>query len=287
MKNYYFLFALLVTLLFFFSFKTIALDGSSESTRLATSEPSTAKTFEATSSSTPEITGIKTVEATAAASAETRPAMAEVSTAEGASYKGSPWGVDFNAFKSAKNFVGYLSQPSAAFVGSADDNDIAMLLGVPVSAKDSNGEQRVMFEYVPRKFAFVYFEPDDTYYIFYDGKFAMAFSKINSKNFDLYRDTFYKKYKKDGGFSKKYELTAKKSSLLQASIFGKGKTVAFLIKQQLTDRKSVFISTKILFAADELLGAIRKEINDKLAAEKMTSGEKSKQELEKDLNKIE
>jgi hypothetical protein len=265
---------------------------SLEASSLPSSETSAVNTIEAataevTTALTPEVVAAPTVEAAVSASGETVTATAEVPPAEGATYKGVPWGADFNDFKAAKGFAGNLGPLSAAFAGSADDKDIAMLLDVPVSAKDANGEQRVMFEYVPRKFAAVYFEPDDTHYIFYYGKFALAFSRINSKNFELYRDTFYKKYQKSGGFSKKYDLAAKKSVLLQAAIFEKGETMAYLIKNQLIDKKAVFLSTKLLFASKQLLGAIRKEIDDKLAADKMSGSEKSKQELEKDLQKIE
>ena len=115
---------------------------------------------------------------------------------EGASYKGVTWGSDFSQFKKIKSFSGNLGSPSGAFVNSACDNDIALILDVPLSGKGKKGEQRVMFEYVPQKFYSVYIEPDDINYIFYDGKFCMAFSKLMASNFDLYRDNFYKKYQK-------------------------------------------------------------------------------------------
>ncbi len=234
-----------------------------------------------------------TAETTPAASPETVSATTEVATTEaagseeGSNYKGVPWGADFNTFKTLKGFAGSLGPFSAAFVSSADDNDIALLLGVLVSDKESAGNQRVMFELVPRKFASAYFEPDDTYYIFYNGQFALTFSKINENNFDLYRDTFYKKYKKIDSFAKRYEPAAKKTYLLQASIFEKGKTNAFLIKSQVDSGKTSWVSAKLIFASSDLLGIIRKEIEDKIAAENVSSGEREKQELGKDLNKIE
>jgi len=272
-----FVFLFLISALFL-SVKAAASDVSPESTPAVSAE-STAPSKEAVPAATIEVTspsaGVSTGEPTAAG------------TEEGGSYKGIPWGADFNAFKTAKGFAGNLGPLSAAFIGTADDNDIAMLLGAPVSDKGSNGGQRVLFEYVPRKFASVFFEPDDTYYIFYNGKFAMTFSKINSENFDLYRDTFYKKYKKIGSFAKRYDPAAKQSYLLQASIFEKGRTSAFLIKTQLTIGKKSFVSTKLIFAFNGSLETIRKEIDDKLAAEQLSSGEKEMKQLEKDLNKIE
>jgi hypothetical protein len=239
-----------------------------------------------------EAPAVATVEVTAPSSRESISATTEASTAEptaaapeeGTSYKGVPWGADFSTFKTIKSFAGNLGLFSAAFIGSSDDKDIALLLGVPVG---SNGSQRVMFEYVPRKFASVYLESDDTYYIFYNGKFAMTFSKINESNFDLYRDTFYKKYQKSGSLAKRYAPSAKQSYLLQAGIFNKGKTEAFLIKSQLSMDKKTFVSTKLVFASSEMLAAIRKEIEDKLAADNLSIGEKEVKELEKDLNKIE
>ncbi|MDD4178967.1 MAG: hypothetical protein PHH14_02845 [Candidatus Margulisbacteria bacterium] len=243
-----------------------------------------------------------TIESTASPSAEV-PASLEVTfvseeatantatteppAEEGTSYKGVAWGSDFSVFKASKNFGGNLGPFSAAFIGTTDDNDIALLLGAPLSAKDANGEQRVRFEFVPRKFASVYFEPDDTHYIFYNGQFAMTFSRINDNNFPLYRDTFYKKYKQIGSFAKKYAPAEKKTYLLQSGIFEKGKTNAFLVKSQLTSGKMAYSSAKLVFASGDLLNIIRKEIEDKIAAEKLTSGEKEKHELQIDLNKIE
>lgn len=208
-------------------------------------------------------------------------------TEEGASYKGIPWGADFSTFKTIKNFPGNLAPLSAAFIGSLDDNDVALLLGVPVSDKEISGGQRVMFEFVPRKFASVFYEPDDTYYIFYNGKFALTLSKINAKNFDLYRDTFYKKYRKLLDYSKKFEPAKKNYYTLQAAIFTKGKTDAFLVKSEFSRGQKVFASAKLVFASTDLLSAIRKEIDEKMAAEKLSTGEKDKQDLQKDLNKIE
>ncbi|MFA6549089.1 MAG: hypothetical protein WCT39_04075, partial [Candidatus Margulisiibacteriota bacterium] len=234
-------------------------------------------------------------EITASSSTEIKTATTEVSTAEiaaagtveGASYKGIPWGADYNTFKTIKNFAGDLGPLSAAFISTTDDNVIALLLGVPISEKDANGGQRVMFEYVPRKFASVYLEPDDTYYIFYNGKFAMTFSKINENNFELYRDTFYKKYTKIDNFSHRYELATNKSYVLHAAIFEKGKTTAFLIKGQVEQGKKTFVSAKILFADKGLLSVIRKDIEDKGIEMNLPGGEKNTIDLQKDLNKIE
>jgi hypothetical protein len=287
MRKCYLVFVFLFTVsVLFLSVRVTADEVSPESTPAVTAE-SAAPSTEAIPAVTVEATPLPSTEVSAATTEVSTAEPAAAGTEEGASYKGIPWGADFNAFKAVKGFAGNLGPLSAAFVGTADDNDIAMLLGVPVSDKGSNGGQRVLFEYMPRKFASVCFEPDDTHYIFYNGKFAMTFSKINSENFDLYRDTFYKKYKKSGSFAKRYEPTAKQSYLLQASIFEKGRTSAFLIKTQLTVGKKSFISTKLIFAFNGSLETIRKEIDDKLAAEQLSSGEKEIKQLEKDLNKIE
>jgi len=266
----------------------------------ASTESTPGNTVEAAFTGIATTTATATITATATASAaatslsstETRSVTAETippsqPPAEGSSYNGVPWGADFDTFKTVKGFAGNLGPQSAALVGSSDDNDIALLMGVPVAEKDQNGEQRIMFEYLPQKFATVYYEPDDTYYIFYNGKFALTFAYINSSNFDLYRDTFYKKYAKTGDFSKKYLLGAKRSAQLQAGIFEKGKTQAFLIKSELTNKKEISTTAKLVFAYRDLFAAIRQEITGKMAADKLSGSEKNKQQLEKDLNKIE
>jgi len=210
-------------------------------------------------------------------------ASPEAPTEEGASYKGVPWGVDFSHFKQIKGFAGSLGSSSAAFVNSSYDNDIALLLDVPISGKEEKGGQRIMFEYVPQKFSSVYFEPDDINYIFYDGKFCMAFSKLMGSNFDLYRDNFYKKYQKTGSITKFYEPASKRKYRIDAIIFEKGKTKAFLIKSQATEKDKTTASVKMFLVFDELFNNIRKEIKDKVASKKQSKGVN----LEKDLNKIE
>jgi len=206
---------------------------------------------------------------------------------EGASYKGVPWGCDFKKFKEIKGFSGSLDSFSAAFVNSADDNDIALLLGAPVSGKGAKGEQRIMFEYVPQKFASAYFEPEDVFYIFYDGKFAMVFSRIGANNFDLYRDNFYKKYEKTGTVARQFMPAANKKYKLNAIKFEKGKTNAFLIKGEVQEKERTAVSAKMIFVFDELFNTIQKEIQEKMSGEKQSKGEKAQQELERDLKKIE
>ncbi|MBU0661679.1 hypothetical protein KKG22_05925, partial [Patescibacteria group bacterium] len=206
---------------------------------------------------------------------------------EGSSYKDVPWGANFETFKKIKGFAGSLAPFSGEITGSTDDNDIALLLGAPVSEKDAKGFQRVMFEYIPRKFASVFYEPDDTFYIFYDDKFAMTFSKINTENFDLYRDTFYKKYNKLDSFTARYEQGPKKSFLVQSAIFEKGRTQAFLIRSDSNIDKKTFTVGKLIFADKEMLAKIGAEIEEKIDADQLSGSEKSKQQLEKDLMKIE
>ena len=269
-----------------------------EATSINTSEAivSTPEATNATTVETTPITIIETVETTAAPTAETTPIISPIMIPtpesqkileEGTSYKGVPWGCDFFKFKEIKGYPGSLGLQSAGFVNSFDDNDIALLLGAPVSEKSVKGERRIMFEFIPQKFASVYLEPDDVYYIFYNGKFAMAFSGIIVNNFDLYRDNFYKKYRKTGTFSKLFELAPKKNYKLEAIKFQKGKTVAFLMKSETEQKKNITSSAKVIFVSEDLFAAIRQEVKDKLAAENQTKNIKARQGLEKDLKKIE
>lgn len=206
---------------------------------------------------------------------------------EGTSYKGVAWGAEFSKFKEIKGFSGNLGQCSAAFVGSADDNDIALLLGIPASIKSSRGEQRIMFEFAPQKFASIYFAPDDVYYIFYDGKLAMVFSRVIDSNFATYRDNFYKKYKRTGGISALFDPSADKKYKLEAIIFEKGETKAYLIRTQSIEKKKSVSSAKILFVSKDIFNSIRNEIKEKIINEKQSKGEIQPKDLEKDLKKIE
>ncbi|MFH2033675.1 MAG: hypothetical protein ABIJ26_03100 [Candidatus Margulisiibacteriota bacterium] len=285
---FFFIFAILMSAA---SGKAFAIFGFFEedspiATPAPATEPAVAPTPE-TVEPTAEKVVIPTPEAVTASPEASPVAPAPTPQQEGSTYKDVPWGADFNRFKEIKGFAGSPSLLSAEITGTADDNDIAILLGAPISEKDSSGTQRVMFEYVPRKFASVYYEPDDTYYVFYDGKFALTFSRINTENFDLYRDTFYKKYNKLDSFTARYELGPKKSALLQSAIFEKGQTQAFLIRSTITIDKKAYAAGKLIFADMMTLPFIRKEIEDKVAADTLGGHEKSRQQLEKDLLKIE
>jgi hypothetical protein len=206
---------------------------------------------------------------------------------EGDSYKGVPWGADFRKFKEIKKNANDLIDYSAAFVSTTDDIDIALILGTPLSKKVGEGGQRVLFEYVPQRFASVYYEPDDVYYIFYDGKYVMAFSRIIEANFDLYRDNLYKKYKKSGGFSKQFVPAANKKYNLDVIRFTKGKTNAFIIRSKLVDKKKTITSAKLLFVAEDFFKIIEEEIRSQIESGLEINTVKAKQALEKDLNKIE
>ena len=304
MRKNCFVFIFLMAALLLFSGKVFAQEnffGASPevvtATSTVTAEATTPLSGEAVPLPTTEARTIVTIEAISSLSLSNEVVLntneativnlTPVKLEEGASYKGVPWGADFADFLAFKGVIGNLGPYSAAFIGSSDDNDIAVLLGVPVSAKEVSAGQRVLFEYLPKKFASYYYEPDDTFYIFYNGKFALAFSRINERNFDLYRDTFYKKYEKTGSFAKRYDLGDKKTYLLQASIFEKGKTVAFLIKSQFNNGKTITFSSKLIFTCHELLNTIAKELQAEQAAGKQFESEKEKQDLEKDLKKIE
>lgn len=206
---------------------------------------------------------------------------------EGSGYKGVPWGADLNKFMEVKNVFAEQGELSAAFISTEDDNDIALIIGTPISEKKSGKAQRVMFEKVPQKFSAVYLEPEDVYYIFYDGSFAMAFSKIDETNIDFYRDHLYKKYQKSADFSVAFVPAPNKKYKLDAIKFKKGKTDAFLIKRTVTEKKKAAISAALLFVSDQLLSDIQQEIKGIKPKGLEPKTEKAKQALEKDLKKIE
>jgi len=202
---------------------------------------------------------------------------------EGSTYKDVPWGCDFNFFKQIKGFNGNLGPASAGFVNAASDNDIALLLGVPVSPLSNKKEQRVMFEYVPQRFSCVYFAPDDVYYVFCGGKFSMVFSYLLASNFDLYRDNFYKKYKHSGLVTKQYAPSSKRKYRIDALQFERGKTIAFLIKSQETFKDKTSISAKMVLVASDFYNSIQQEIKNNMGA----ANQQKNLKLENDLKKIE
>jgi len=266
--------------------KPLSLESSTPiSTEAVRSISGEAQIVSSTEAGKPVVTG-STLETTVGTSSEVLSPV-EQPLEEGASYKGVPWGSDFNRFKEIKKYSGLLGSPSAAFINSTEDNNIALLLDVPISNKGKKNEQRVMFEFVPHQFTSVYYEPDDVYYIFYQGRLAMAYSRIAEKNFDIYRDNFYKKYTENESLAKQYAPSAKKSYRLDALTFSKGKTSAFLVRCQATENKKTSSSAKVLFVSTEFYDAICKEIKAKIADQKRPQSEKEQELLQKDLMKIE
>jgi hypothetical protein len=251
---------------------------------ISSEAPAATSSLESTPLSTPEITSVATPET---ASPETITIKQESPPEEGAGYKDVPWGASFEEFKKIKDYTGNLVEISAAFIGTSEDNDIALLLGTPLSEKGNRGEQRVMFEYVPQKFSSAYVPSDDVYYIFYSGKFALAFTRISEANFDIYRDHMYKKYKKTGSFSKQFMPSPTKRCTLVAIKFEKGKTFAFLIKKETYEKKSTVTAAKLVFAYNDLFRAIQQEIKANIGGESQMQSPKAKESLEKDLQKIE
>jgi hypothetical protein len=213
-------------------------------------------------------------------------ANTQYSSLEGIDYKDVPWGADFNAFKKIKNYPGNLSPDSAGFVSSSDDIIISMMLDVPVEATGKKSDKRIMFEAVPQKFSSVYYSPEDINYVFYEGKFALAYSTIIEKSFDLYRDGLYKKYNKIGSFSKQISTLGNKKYKVEGIKFEKGKTSVYLMRCSIKEKKKASVSANLLFVYSDLFNVIKQEISAKGNQAQQSIRAKNKQAIEKDLQKI-
>lgn len=106
-------------------------------------------------------------------------------------YKGVTWGTSFESFKKIKNYEGDYGKKS----NYLPSTDIALALGVPFY-KRYDGAERLQSEYLPHKFNTVEIKADDVTYIFYDDKFAMAYSALNSNNENSYIQVLTDKYMK-------------------------------------------------------------------------------------------
>jgi len=106
-------------------------------------------------------------------------------------YKGIKWGTSFENFKKLKNYDGAYGEKS----NYLPSTEISLALGVPFF-KRFDGAERLQSEYLPPKFNTVEIKADDVSYIFYDGKFAMAYSALNVNNEDNYVQVLSDKYSK-------------------------------------------------------------------------------------------
>jgi len=216
------------------------------------------------------------------------------------SYKGVPWGADFERFKELKNYEGTRGETTNELLkGYLDSynwsNCLAVILGAPVYTENLFGHKmmEVELKHVPEKFYSVYIEKDDVRYIFYDGKFAMAFSTLYAKNYDEIYNSLSKKYKVSNTISK--EVMTKgvppKHDIVSISYtpFIGGNTNVYLIKRKYSTPSWGIGSTSvgILYISAKYDKLIKSEIERSKAEEKRGKRNKDKKDLGSDLDKIE
>ena len=215
---------------------------------------------------------------------------------EAEGYKGIPWGTEFEKFKEMKNIgAGHDGQTREIVEDGNWKSSIFVVLGAPVYTLNvlSYKMLEVQSRHVPERFYSVYIESDDVTYIFYDGKFAMAFSTLYAKNYDEYLSTLSKKY--GNGITD----IANKDIMTMGNppdhdikrficIVQKGNTRAYLIKRIY---KSPWLGTGstalgLLCIADNYYKQINGEIGKSKAKKESANSKKEKKNMESDLNKI-
>lgn len=212
-------------------------------------------------------------------------------------YKGISWGTEFEKFKEMKNIgAGHDRQTREIVEDGNWKSTIFVVLGAPIYTLNvlSYKMLEVQSSHVPERFYSVYIENEEVTYIFYDGKFAMAFSTLYAKNYDEYLSTLSKKY--GNGIT---EITNKDIMTMgnppdhdtlsvSSVLFKKGNTRAYLIKSVY---KSPWLGTNImylglLYIADNYYKQISGEIGKSKAKEESANSKKEKKNMESDLNKI-
>lgn len=183
------------------------------------------------------------------------------------------------SLKNRKNYKDNLSNSSSL------DQEIPMILNTPVV--DVLDVPILALEYIPKKFYWA--EVDDVHYIFYDGKFAMAFSTMEAKNYDEYYDALSRKYEKvttvtHSAASPKYLYRSGRPSDLDAVLFRSGDVRVYLIRMKEYSVDVMATGVSILYIPDKFYDLISNEIsqNEKNSPEK----KEDKDILKRDLDKI-
>ncbi|MDP2277818.1 MAG: hypothetical protein Q8K51_06310, partial [Nitrospirota bacterium] len=165
---------------------------------------------------------------------------AETKTTDVEGYKGVPWGTELNKFKRLKSYKGVDGTPTDEFLGGSHYVNlfIASILNIPIQM-GGYGYEEYDKTNVPKKFSMI--QKDDVFYIFYDRKLVMVFSKLSGvNNFEEYYNLLLEKYEKISTVDKHFSPSAivKRAGMyatcdLYATLFKGGDTLVYLIKQKL------------------------------------------------------
>lgn len=175
----------------------------------------------------------------------------------------------------------YQSEPNGRFV-SEESKMVAKLFGVPDAKRSIAGVDLsdTNWVLVPKKFQSV--KKDDVEYVFYDGKFSMAFSQLNARSYDAVKAELASKYAEMGTVSDSWVLQQLEENPdkmgLQATIYKRGQTNTrvFLIKE--VEHMSIGMkstSVYLLYVPNAYYEAIRAEIarNESSAAAESQANE--------------
>lgn len=195
-------------------------------------------------------------------------------------YNGVPWGMEFEKFKELKKYEGELKNSNEL------DKRIAVVLGTPIYKDNIVPLPLLQDKFIPAKFYIANVSQDDVYYIFYDGKFVMAFSTVMAKNYDQYYETLSKKYAVVDRLSKEvtFPPRIKHPDKIEAIQFKGGNTRIYLIRKEETEEGwGTMIGVSVLYIPDNYFNSIRSEIlrNEKMSPEKHQEEESMKRDLDK------
>ncbi len=155
---------------------------------------------------------------------------------------------------------------------------ISIALGVPFY-KRYDGAERLQSEFLPRKFNNVAIKTDDVTYIFYDDKFAMAYSSRNVNNYDNYIQVLSEKYTKMDTIHKTFtgpDCTDKITHVL----FRAANARIFLMRME-PCVNFVLPSLGVLYIPDRFCRIINDEIEQAKAKEERMKMKEEKKNLDK------
>lgn len=153
-------------------------------------------------------------------------------------YKDVPWGASIDEFKKIKNYEGDLNN---GIVGhAAMKTAIAITFDTPIFS--AYGMSEVQMKYIPSGFSYKYIDSDSIYYIFFNGKFAMAISEVAAKNYSKYYDEISKKYKLTNTIEKTITVGGTEPNTHNCSIFSNNNNKVSLIKHTIKSGGYIYTS---------------------------------------------
>ena len=207
-------------------------------------------------------------------------------------YNGVSWGLSYDDFAKVKSLKEQFNSDTTSEIiprNAQINTALSVLLGASARKVLSNyGDMEVSIGYFPSKFITVFIDSEDVYYIFYSGRFAMAFTRLVAKNYNEYLNALSNKYILVKSFTGEAPSPEQQPDKLMVDLFKKGKIIVFLVRIKRDDLSMGMSYTSLgaLYIHKDYLDYISRDINNVNRQRVEQQEESIKKQTNDDLHKL-